>query len=148
MGAPVQPAERSEALTSGSNPGDERFVGRRAAGGKVVVLDRRVHAADTVVFRRGDPASAAYLVQSGRVEIFDPRGGEDRHIAWVGPGELFGEMALIDKRPRSASARTVGETILIPVNEGMLDSLLAKSDPAVRGLVRTLVQRLRATTGL
>ncbi len=132
-------------MSSEGASGENRYVGRRS-GGKVVVLDRRVHAADTVVFRRGDPAAAAYLVQSGQVEIFEAGRDGDRHIGWVGAGELFGEMALIDKQPRSASARTVGETVLIPVNESMLDGLLAKADPALRGLVRTLVQRLRSTT--
>ncbi|MEC9344970.1 MAG: cyclic nucleotide-binding domain-containing protein [Pseudomonadota bacterium] len=132
-------------MSSDSASGGDRYVGRRA-NGKVVVLDRRVHAADTVVFRQGDQASAAYLVQSGQVEIYEARRDGDHHIAWVGAGELFGEMALIDKRVRSASARTVGETILIPVNESMLDGLLAKADPALRGLVRILVQRLRETT--
>src|SRR4051812_35927499 len=65
-----------------------------------------------VVFIKGDRGNAAYMVRSGRVEIRE--GG--RVVEAMTRGELFGEMALIDSEPRSASAVAVGSTELAVIN--------------------------------
>jgi CRP-like cAMP-binding protein len=56
--------------------------------------------AGTVVFKEGDPGDQLCVIQEGRVEIRV----KERPVAVLGPSEIFGEMALVDESPRSASA--------------------------------------------
>ncbi len=55
-------------------------------------------------FEEGDPAESFYVLQSGRVEVTRRHDGEDFHLAELGPGDTFGEMAIIECRNRNASA--------------------------------------------
>src|SRR5215471_11545389 len=71
------------------------------------------HAAGDFVFREGDPAERMYVVQEGEVDILV---GE-RRVNTIGPGEILGEMALIDHLPRSGSAKARTACKLVPVDE-------------------------------
>ena len=65
----------------------------------------RCYGAGQDVFREGDPGDGLYLVKAGLVQIIAPVGQEERHvICRLGPGEMFGEMAILDNQPRSATA--------------------------------------------
>lgn len=64
------------------------------------ILYRRTYAADEVLFRRGDPGVGMYIIQNGRVAILF----EDRLLAELKDGEFFGEIALLNETPRSATA--------------------------------------------
>lgn len=68
------------------------------------VFNRQTITKDTVIFREGDPASCAYLLVSGKVEIVTKRDGEIILLNTIQPNQLFGELALIDGAPRSATA--------------------------------------------
>ncbi len=72
------------------------------------VYDRLVFYAGDVIFKEGEDGNWAYLIQSGKIEIFceSAHGGFDQ-LGILGPGRLFGEMALIDNVPRMATARAV-----------------------------------------
>ena len=65
---------------------------------------RRVFAAGTLLFAEGDAGDAAYIVESGRVSVFKTVKGRRVTLGEIGPGGIFGEMALIDDQPRMASA--------------------------------------------
>jgi EAL domain-containing protein (putative c-di-GMP-specific phosphodiesterase class I) len=67
------------------------------------LLTRSVRAGD-LIFAQGDAADVAYVVESGEVEIRIRADGVARRIALVGPGDLLGEMAVVDDSPRSATA--------------------------------------------
>ena len=58
----------------------------------------------TKIFREGEPGSFAYLIESGKVEISSLNHGQKIVISTLGPGDMFGEMALIDNLKRSATA--------------------------------------------
>lgn len=60
-----------------------------------------------VIFHQGELSNAAYRIVSGKVEIIDPSITPPLHLAEIGPGEIFGEMAMVDNRPRSVAARCV-----------------------------------------
>ena len=70
-------------------------------------------AAGEVIFRAGDPGDKAYVVKEGEVEIDVP----GREPIVLGPGGIFGEMALIDNQTRSAGARTRTDTQLVIIDE-------------------------------
>ena len=62
--------------------------------------------ADTVIARQGGPADKFFIVVDGEIEITREEGGSSQTVNTLGPGELFGEMAVLFDRPRGASART------------------------------------------
>ncbi len=96
------------------------------------------------IFRAGDTGDGLYVVQGGRVEISGAIGPGQRHVfAQAGPGELFGEMAVIEDKPRSASAvaKTDTEVLFIP-REAVLDAIQRSPELAI-GLLREISRRLR-----
>lgn len=71
------------------------------------------HPAGTVIFRQGYPGDYAYIIQSGEVEIYHENAdGSETQLAILKEGEMFGELALTDDAPRSASARTLTDCAL------------------------------------
>ncbi|MBI4260703.1 MAG: cyclic nucleotide-binding domain-containing protein [Actinobacteria bacterium] len=79
------------------------------------------------VFRQGDPADAFYVVRRGNVQVVeeDPRSGTERILAEIGPGGSFGELALIQRDPRSATVRARDHVQLFEVDAATFDRLLA-----------------------
>lgn len=100
------------------------------------------------IFRRGDPAECAYIIEGGRVRIvLDGAGNTQQTLAVLGPGEFFGEMALIDFRPRSATAIAEGDVALKVVGRGQIMDRLQETDPVVVHMIRTMSKRLRIAYG-
>jgi CRP-like cAMP-binding protein len=95
-----------------------------------------------VIFLKGAGGDHAYVVKSGKVEIRE--GG--RALECVAPGGLFGEMAMIDAGPRSASAVAVGQTDLIVLDRPTFDALVRDVPDFARNVMRLMAKRLRATT--
>ena len=103
------------------------------------VMDRQVYIDGQVIFREGKPGAAAYVVQEGKVEIFKHIGDTEVVLGVIEPGGLFGEMALIDDKPRMASARAVSRTVLIGITRTQLSQKLDRSDSLVRAILRILL---------
>ena len=78
------------------------------------------------IFREGEPGSCAYLIESGSVEISAMNHGAKITISTLGPGEIFGEMALIDNRRRSATATILEDADMIAL---IVRNLKARSPP-------------------
>ena len=102
-------------------------------------------AAGTLLYREGEEADRAYLIVSGRIAIFLDRDGAEVALAERGPGEILGEMAILDGEPRSASARAAADSVLIPVSEAMIRHRLAESDPILRLCLGVVISRYRET---
>ena len=110
------------------------------------LLERTMFAKGTVIFNEGEPGSMAYVVQSGLIEISRAMpDGKRLVLAEVGPSGIFGEMALIDGKPRSATALALEDTLCVVIREKQMTERLDRSDPFVRGLVRVLVRNVRNT---
>jgi CRP/FNR family cyclic AMP-dependent transcriptional regulator len=108
------------------------------------ILDRLVIAEGASVFTEGETGNVAYIVQDGRIEII--RGTVDslKVLATVEKGGIFGEMALVDDKPRMASARAAVATTVIIVTREMFNKKLAACDPFIRGLLGIFVQNIRS----
>jgi CRP-like cAMP-binding protein len=107
------------------------------------VLNRKTYGAGASVFREGEPGDVAYVVQSGNVQIFKTVDGAEKVLGEVGAGGIFGEMALIDDKPRMASARTAEASTLIIVSRNMFEEKLRKTDPFIRGLLQIFTGTIR-----
>jgi CRP/FNR family cyclic AMP-dependent transcriptional regulator len=80
------------------------------------------------IFQEGGPGDGVYFVKDGQVAISCLVGGNLRRtISQLGPGEIFGEMAVIEHRPRSATATAVGDTDVFFLPRGEMLSLLQRS---------------------
>lgn len=111
------------------------------------VLERKTCQAGERIFKEGEEGNRAYVVQAGEVEIIKSTGDKDIVLGTIGKGGIFGEMALIDDKPRMASARAAkgGATVII-VSRMMFQKKLAKADPFVRGLLNILSENIRSVT--
>jgi CRP/FNR family transcriptional regulator, cyclic AMP receptor protein len=109
---------------------------RLGLGGRIVSF-----AEGGVVFIKGDPGDNAYVVASGLIEIRE----SGRVIERMGPGELFGEMAVIDSEPRSASAVAVGNTELVVIDRAEFERRLRDEPDFAINVMRLMARRLRAT---
>lgn len=96
-----------------------------------------------VIFREGQKADSAYNLQSGTVEILKQGPGANVVVTRLEPGALFGEMALIDDAPRSATAMAATDVTLVPVERAVFDAKPAEMDPFLNKVFRTLTQNLR-----
>ena len=95
--------------------------------------------------RQGDPFSSAFLVESGCLEVIHEGAEGEQLLAVLGPGEIVGEMALVDAAPRSASVRAREASVLLPITTGQIQSRLAGADPVLRLLLDTVLVRFRST---
>ena len=96
--------------------------------------------AGTVLFRKGDPADALYIIARGEVDILDEPDSlshEERHIARLDAGQAFGEMALLHGGERTATARAPVDTQLLAIDKGDFDHLI-KFDPQLARAVERL----------
>lgn len=97
-----------------------------------------------VVFLKGAPGDHAFIVKKGRVEIRDA----GRALESIDPGEIFGEMALIDEGPRSASAVAVEPSEVIVLDRDTFNGLVRDHPDFALFVMRLMVRRLRTMNAL
>jgi CRP/FNR family cyclic AMP-dependent transcriptional regulator len=109
-------------------------------------LQRRQYAAGSMVFSQGDNGDSMYIVESGDINIHLP-GEASRRISLkdIARGEYFGELALFDEKPRSASALATTETVLLELQRRTLEGYLENRPKVALAILRTLSERLRET---
>jgi CRP/FNR family cyclic AMP-dependent transcriptional regulator len=95
------------------------------------------------IFNEGDYGEEMFFINEGKVRIFKTVRDTDKSLAILGKGEFFGEMSVLDSKPRSASAETVEDSTLIVLDGKTFETIL-RGDPEVSmRLIRKLVKRLR-----
>src|SRR6476646_7988381 len=105
----------------------------------------RTFPAGTRVFHEGDDSDACYIVSEGSFRVTrEHSDGRAITLATLGPGEIFGELAMLDGDQRSASAEALSDGELLALPAGDVRSLLARHPEIALKLVAGLVRRLRA----
>jgi CRP-like cAMP-binding protein len=104
-------------------------------------IDVRSFKAGNIIFREGDEAHELFVVKSGEVRIQIG----NRTVSELSTDSIFGEMALIDSEPRSATSIAVTDVELIPVSEKQFLFLVSQPPYFALKVMRVLAQRLRAT---
>ena len=99
-----------------------------------------------VVFHEGDPGDSLYLVGEGSVKISkEDRGGREQVLDYIKPGNFFGEMALLEGKPRSAMATAAEPTLLGAVKEETFQHLLELAPSRLHmNFLRSISERLRS----
>jgi CRP/FNR family transcriptional regulator, cyclic AMP receptor protein len=96
----------------------------------------------TVLFREGDTGKEMFVLQSGRVAITKRVRDVEKVLAILGPGEFFGEMAIISNRPRNASALVQDDAKLLVIDPKTFEGMIrGNSEIAVR-MIKKLAERL------
>ena len=108
------------------------------------VLNRKSYPEGTPIFRQGDPGNAAYIVQTGKVEIWVTENDEKKVLGVIGAGGIFGEMALIDQSPRMASATAVEPSVCIAVPDQVFQQKIANADAFIVALLRIFCNNIRS----
>jgi CRP/FNR family transcriptional regulator, cyclic AMP receptor protein len=103
----------------------------------------RKFAAGSVIFRDGDPADFAYLLESGRVRLFKQLGAVERSLRVVRPGDLFGESALQPGSVRRSTAIVLAETTALAVDHATFAQVLATDPEVGLSVLEQLIGRLR-----
>ncbi len=98
-----------------------------------------------LIYMEGDPGTETFLIQSGRVELVRRASdGLFETIATLGPGQVFGELALASDAPRKEGARALADCLLIAVKRDRIEASLYSADPFVAALYRILAGNLEA----
>lgn len=105
-------------------------------------VERRMFRPGHVFFRQNDEGMAAFLIQSGQVSIRRVDGFEDKELALLGPGRIFGELALLADRPRAATATAVEATVCEIIRKEAFAQALGTMPPILRSLTRIYIKQL------
>jgi EAL domain-containing protein (putative c-di-GMP-specific phosphodiesterase class I) len=110
-------------------------------------LNREIYNIGDIIFKEGDEGNCAYLIEEGMIEISVMNNDQALLINKIGKGELFGEVALIDHQPRTATAKALENSVLIAIQRSLVNELLDKTDPIVRHLLLVILERYRSKRG-
>lgn len=100
--------------------------------------------AGEVLFRQGDAATTAFLIESGEIEISTGSDGGHKVLGVLGHGDLLGEMAVIDDSARTATAIALTDVVLTPIDRAQFAERLDSADPVVRALMLSQLARYRS----
>jgi CRP-like cAMP-binding protein len=95
------------------------------------------------IFREGDKGDVMYVIQSGKVKISKNSSSGDIKMVTLQQGDIFGEMALFDKLPRSASATAEGDTRILSIDKKKLFSTIWKDPTVVLKVIETMSGTIR-----
>jgi CRP-like cAMP-binding protein len=115
----------------------------------VACLRMRRFRDDETVFHQGDPGDALHVISRGRVKVVlpAPDAGEPAILATLGPGDFFGELALLDGEPHSASVVALEPTETLVLGRADFERLFRTQPGLQRALVGSLARELRRLTG-
>jgi GAF domain-containing protein len=103
----------------------------------------RVYAQGEIIFKEGDEGDRMYVIQSGRVQITKKTPSGDLTIATLVTGEIFGEMALFDRLPRSATAAALDEARILSIDKKKLFQTIDRDPTLVFKTLESMSRRIR-----
>jgi CRP-like cAMP-binding protein len=112
------------------------------------LLIERKFPKNATIFEEGVPGDYMYLIQNGQVKVTKvSEDGREKILAIHSEGDFFGEMALVEREPRSASIKTMRPCVLLALSRNDFLSLLRQNPDISLELIRVLSQRLRDANG-
>jgi NTE family protein len=106
------------------------------------LLERRDFAAGETILEWGESGDCLFIVQSGLVTVSIPERGNHRLLAQLGPGQIFGEMALLTGQPRSAQVRAAVDSVVLSLSISSFFSVAGRSPMMLLNIGRVLASRL------
>lgn len=107
----------------------------------------RTYPKNALIINEGDPAELLYVIKKGKVKVLlSDEAGKEVIINYQGPGEYFGELALIDEEQRSASVMTMEPSTFSVISKQSFRQVLANNPSIALSLIRDLTRRVRVLT--
>ena len=107
----------------------------------------KVYAGGEIIFTEGSIGEVMYVIQSGKVKITKRTDSGEVTIATLGEGEIFGEMAVFDRLPRSATAVALGDARVLSVDKKKLFTTINRDPTLVFRMMESMSQRIRRLDG-
>jgi CRP/FNR family transcriptional regulator, cyclic AMP receptor protein len=144
-GAPTSRADPSLLAKVGLFAG----LGADELDGLAALMRPRVYNREEVIYLRGDPGTAFYVIASGKVKIaLTSPDGKEIIIRRLGPGDFHGELALLDDQPRSADSIATEQSVLLVLQRNAFRQFLEDHPEAANKLLATVSQYLRRNAEL
>jgi CRP/FNR family transcriptional regulator, cyclic AMP receptor protein len=102
----------------------------------------RVCPTGTVLFREGEPGHEMFIIQKGRVQLTRNLQGVEKILAVLPAGEFLGEMAIINQKPRSATATVIEETHLLVLDQPTFEKMIKDNTEIAVRMIKKLAARL------
>ena len=107
-------------------------------------IGRKKYDRDQVIFREHENGDVAYIIANGQVQIIKESDNGPKVLGVLEKGAMFGEMALIDNKPRMASAKAInGPVELLIVSKANFQKKMEQLDPFTRGLIKFMAEIVR-----
>ena len=104
--------------------------------------------AGTVLFLDGDAGDVMYVIQSGRVRIYTQVKDTEKQLAILGPGDFFGEMSILNSKPRTASAQVIEDAKMLVIDGKTLGAMIVSNTEIAVRLIKKLAKRLDSANTL
>jgi len=124
-----------------SDDGSEKKLGKQGHLRRAPA--ERTLAPNEELFHEGDQSREIYLVNSGEIAIIKGEGGEQIELARIGTGAVVGEMAMIDRQPRSATIKATQKTVVTIISEAVFVAALRNLPQWFIGVLKVITSRLR-----
>ena len=108
-------------------------------------LTTREYIEDVHLFKSGDEAKEAFLIYSGEVRVYKKEDNVEHEIAVLEPGDIVGEMALIQGIKHKSNAVAKEKSVVVIITKDVLQTKLDEADPLLKSLIHMLVKRLYST---
>jgi CRP-like cAMP-binding protein len=109
-------------------------------------VQRRTFALGVTLFHQDMPGTMMYMIEMGSVRVISiGRTGQELTLNVLGPGEIFGELSILDGQQRSATAITLVPTVVWLLSQADLNEFMSKYPPVNQAMIQILVERVRTT---
>ena len=105
------------------------------------ILERRFYSKGKRIVTEGDEAYTAFIIQSGEVSVFSEKDGKRVEFSVLEPGQIFGEVALIQDTKRTASVEAIEDCNMIIITRDVFKHKLIKADPTIKAVLEMLSAR-------
>jgi CRP/FNR family transcriptional regulator, cyclic AMP receptor protein len=95
------------------------------------------------IFKQGETGDAAFMIREGKIEVFKRMNGNSQKLAEVVEGDVLGELALFDDRPRMATAVAMTKVTAIRISRQEFLDRMSKIDPILKSMILVMVKRVR-----
>ena len=119
-------------------------TGLQSTNTRLSGIERKKYNRDQVIFREHENGDVAYIIANGQVQIIKESDNGPKILGVLEKGAMFGEMALIDNKPRMASAKAInGPVELLIVSKANFQKKMEQLDPFTRGLIKFMAEIVR-----
>jgi len=106
----------------------------------------KVYRDGEIIVREGEVGDCMYVIQAGQAEVLAEKAGREVRLRVMGEGDIFGEMALVDREPRSATVRALGEVRVLTLDKRTFMRRVHEDPSLAFRVLQTMAHRIRTLT--